>query len=71
MVVKKNPNDLKIWQHFPIQGLSKYSQIGIFGFKIYVYMYHLATLYGWNCTYEGMHNPGTDVMIILKNSPKY
>jgi hypothetical protein len=34
------PNFHKIYQHFPILGLQKFTQIGIFGLKIN----HLATL---------------------------
>jgi hypothetical protein len=36
----KIPNDHELHQDFPCQGPPKYSQIGIFGLKIY----HLATL---------------------------
>jgi hypothetical protein len=38
---KNIPNGLKIYQDFPFRGPPKYTQIGIFGLKIY----HLATLY--------------------------
>jgi hypothetical protein len=36
----KISNDHKIYQHFPYQGPPKFTQIGIFGLKIYL----LATL---------------------------
>jgi hypothetical protein len=36
----KRPNDHKIDQHFPLQDLPKFTQIGNFGMKTY----HLATL---------------------------
>jgi hypothetical protein len=35
-------NGNKIYQHFPVKGLPKYSKIGDFGMPIY----HLATLTG-------------------------
>jgi hypothetical protein len=41
-MVEYIPNDQRIYQPFPFQGPQKFTQIGIFGLKIY----HLATLSG-------------------------
>jgi hypothetical protein len=35
MTSKLKKNDRKIYQHFQFKGPTKYSQIGIFGMKIY------------------------------------
>jgi hypothetical protein len=43
------PNGHKIYQHFPFQGLPKFTQIFIFGLQIY----HLATLLKTKESWEG------------------
>jgi hypothetical protein len=60
---KNIPNGLKIYQDFPFRGPPKYTQIGIFGLKIY----HLATLYVATFWSIG-HRPRAFVCLYRENS---
>jgi hypothetical protein len=61
----------KIYQHLSLQDTPKFTQIGIFGFKIY----HLATLvtifFFPNWRFESYVGPGTDVMILIFFAEKF
>jgi hypothetical protein len=53
------PNGHKIYQHFPFQGPSKFTQIGIFGLKL-----HKPSGNPAEDASRNNAGPGTDVMIL-------